>query len=357
MQEDIFKTNNFHLIRLLAALQVLLHHSFTHLQVDGSFISSIAFFFPGVPVFFFTSGFLISRSYENNSRIKEYTQNRALRIFPALVVCALFTIISVAFTGYFSTIEVGFSDIVIWLASQVSFLQFYNPDFMRAYGVGAINGSLWTISVELQFYILIPIVYGFFGLAGENKKRNNIVIIALILFFILINRLYAASFAEHGEEIIHKLWKQSFSPWFYMFLIGVLFQKNFEFLSRLLADRIFVMLIIFVPIVYGLKLFFGLRMGNQVNPVSFTLLALFIFSMAYSYRGLSKRLLGDNDISYGVYIYHMPLVNMLIYLGLTASMGYLLLEVFATFIIAVFSWRVVERRCLQLKKHPLNPLR
>ena len=34
-----------------------------------------------------------------------------------------------------------------------------HPDFLRGYGVGVLNGSLWTIPVELQFYALVPLIY------------------------------------------------------------------------------------------------------------------------------------------------------------------------------------------------------
>ena len=66
--KDIFKVNNFDLIRLIAALQVVFDHCLDHLKIDQKwfFLSEISRLFPGVPIFFFVSGFLISKSYENN---------------------------------------------------------------------------------------------------------------------------------------------------------------------------------------------------------------------------------------------------------------------------------------------------
>ncbi len=46
-----------------------------------------------------------------------------------------------------------------WLAGQVSFLQFFNPEQFRGFGIGVANGALWTITVELQFYVFIPLLY------------------------------------------------------------------------------------------------------------------------------------------------------------------------------------------------------
>ena len=65
--------NNFDLIRLLAALQVLLGHGINHLQILGyEHILNAISFFPGVIIFFVISGFLITRSYIT----KKYQKNR-----------------------------------------------------------------------------------------------------------------------------------------------------------------------------------------------------------------------------------------------------------------------------------------
>lgn len=41
----------------------------------------------------------------------------------------------------------------------MSVVQFYNPDLLRGYGVGVLNGSVWTIPVELQYYAVLPLLY------------------------------------------------------------------------------------------------------------------------------------------------------------------------------------------------------
>ena len=72
------KTNNFDLIRLAAALQVALMHALAGLGVATAAwpLRAIADWFPGVPIFFFISGFLISKSFEKNSVVREYALNR-----------------------------------------------------------------------------------------------------------------------------------------------------------------------------------------------------------------------------------------------------------------------------------------
>src|SRR5262245_53294221 len=96
-----FRTNNFDLIRLFAASQVVFHHASVHLDAAASGpVWSALEQFPGVPIFFFISGFLISRSYEANSTLREYATNRILRIYPGLWICLAVTTLAVAATGY-----------------------------------------------------------------------------------------------------------------------------------------------------------------------------------------------------------------------------------------------------------------
>lgn len=42
-----------------------------------------------------------------------------------------------------------------WTISQVTVFQFYTPSSIEIYGVGNPNGALWTISMELQVYVVI----------------------------------------------------------------------------------------------------------------------------------------------------------------------------------------------------------
>src|SRR5690606_1272838 len=106
--------NNFDLIRLLAALQVAVLHVLYYLSPqwrDHAPFQLLAVF-PGVPIFFFISGFLISRAYERASSTRNYARNRALRIFPALHVCVLLNLIAVGITGYFYAVDASFLDIL-----------------------------------------------------------------------------------------------------------------------------------------------------------------------------------------------------------------------------------------------------
>lgn len=357
MAHQAFRFNNFDLLRLIAAMQVVVLHSVGILKIDpNSAVNGLLQFihlFPGVPIFFFISGFLISKSYESNHKIYEYSQNRILRLYPALIICVAFSMVLIFISGYMATVDASAFDWSFLFLAKTTIAQFYNPDFMRAYGDGVLNGSLWTITVELQFYFMVPIIYMLFKLHGS--KKTNLKLIALIVIFLLINRIYANIPAEYHNEVAYKLFRVSFFPWFYMFLIGMFVQKNFEFFYKFLAGRFVLIFLLYIFIGYLAKTY-HLELGNNLNPVIFIFLVVLIFSFAYSFTNLSNRLLKGNDISYGTYIYHMPVINFMLYHGLTEDFKYAIYVFFITIMLALISWCFIEKKSLALKKHPLNPL-
>ena len=349
------KTNNFDLIRLAAALQVALIHAAADLRVSAPTwpFRAIADLFPGVPIFFFISGFLISKSFEKNSVLREYLQNRFLRIYPGLVVCFLLSLGSVALTGYFSTIHASPADVLLWIGAQLSVAQFYNPEFMRHYGLGVLNGSTWTITVELQFYVLVPLMYGALRWQSLSRRHFNLILGGLILGFMIANQAYMHAAAFQSRPLWYKLIGVSFAPWFYMFLVGVLFQKNFEVIQRWFGGR-------FVPVLAGYGALglisdrlLGWGFGNSLNPLLFIALAIVTFTAAFSRITLSDRILRRNDLSYGVYIYHGPVINFILATGVGSGWIGFPLAIASTLGLSYASWRLVEKPALSLKRHPL----
>ena len=349
------KTNNFDLIRLAAALQVALIHAIAGLGIAAAAAPwrAIADWFPGVPIFFFISGFLISKSFEKNSVVREYALNRFLRIYPGLAVCFLVSLVSVWFTGYFARVDFSPTAMLVWAGAQLSIAQFYNPDFMRHYGVGVLDGSTWTITVELQFYVLVPLMYGLLRWQRLSRRRFNLILGGLILGFVLVNQAFMHAAAFHSRPFWYKLVGVSFAPWFYMFLIGVLFQRNFEVLRGWLAGRFLPVLVAYCAIGFLASHVFGWGFGNSLNPLLFIALSILTFTSAFSAQTLSDRLLRRNDVSYGVYIYHEPVINVLIVMGLAARWSSVALAIALTIAVAYASWRLVEKPALTLKRHPL----
>ncbi|MBX3565267.1 MAG: acyltransferase [Sphingomonas sp.] len=274
---------------------------------------------------------------------KPFFTNRLLRLYPALYFCFAATVLSVYLSGYFNT---AFSprQFAIWGVTSLTFFQFYNPDFLRGYDVGAINGSLWTIAVELQFYMLAPILY--FAL---NRYRK-LVGIAFVLFVAanMVNTIY-----NDKESPAWKLYAVSFIPWFYMFIGGAYLSADAALYERILKGHPLLYLVAYL-VTYAPSAWLELGTNNDVNVVCYALLVAFIFRVAFYKRELSNNILHGNDVSYGVYIYHMPIVNLLLYLGLQDAYAYLWLALTATAAIAIFSWFCIEKPSLKLKKISLR---
>jgi peptidoglycan/LPS O-acetylase OafA/YrhL len=338
--------NNFDIIRLFAALEVAISHTTSHLNIKIPAIFKIINYFPGVPIFFFISGYLIYQSYSNiqEKKIKVFFTNRFLRLYPALFFCFVVSFLSVYLSGYLKTQDYTFKDFLVWAFTSLTFFQFYNPDFLRAYGLGAINGSLWTISVELQFYVLTPIL---FILYRKYKKAS----IAIAVILVLAN--LGNTVLNDRSSIAIKLIGVSFVPWFYMFMVGAYISVNQKLQTKILSVNPLIYLILYVAS-YWIASKYGLGTRNGINFVSYILLCFLIFKLAYTKPTFSRNLLGGNDISYGIYIYHMPVVNFMLFYEIQATTSSFLTALVGTISIAIISWYLVEKPSLKLKKVALR---
>ncbi|MFT6716153.1 MAG: peptidoglycan/LPS O-acetylase OafA/YrhL [Saprospiraceae bacterium] len=337
--------NNFNFIRTIAALQVLVVHSFHHFELDSAFVDYIKVF-PGVPIFFFLSGYLISKSYESKEHlgIVTFFKNRILRIFPALIVCVVVSIAAVFFTGYFSEVSFTAAKFLSWFVAQISFFQFYNVDFMRGYGVGVLNGSLWTIAVELQFYALTPILFYLF-------RKSKVFVAILLLGSLAINFYIKPGWGYNWSSMPFKLLYASSLPWFYMFVLGFLYSQ-YAFL-REFASKVNVFLLLGL---YILSMNFvgsyEVNGSNAINPVSVLILTVFLTKLSKVNLKLPTRIqsfLDNYDISYGMYIYHMPVINVFLYTSLFTGLSNIFLVIIITFVFAFLSWTLVEKKSLKLK--------
>lgn len=319
-----YKNNNFDMIRLMAAFQVAVAHTQSHLEVTflPVFLEAIWGFFPGVPIFFFVSGFLISMSFERCHSNKIYAANRVLRIYPALLVCLIISILSVVLSGY----SISDGDFFAWLAAQATIVQFYNPDFLRGYGVGVLNGSLWTIPVELSFYLLLPLIY----YVGNKLKQIDVVLLFLFLLSLLADAWHEEYYMQLSGNIFFKLFHVSLIPYLWMFLLGALFQRFYDVLHRFVAGK------------------------STIFFILYLLLALFLLSFAISMNGKPGKWLGGNDISYGIYIYHMVVVNIFLHQNAVGSYTVAFIALFVTTLLAYLSWKVVERPALRLKQRSIH---
>lgn len=345
MYQSTILKNNFNLLRILAAVQVLIVHSFNHFEIESAFINVLKVF-PGVPMFFFISGYLIGGTYIRNYHKgnKVFFMNRVLRLYPALIICFIFSLLFVYFSGYFSKINLEASSLVSWILAQITFFQFYNAEFMRDYGIGVLNGSLWTISVEIQFYLLTPVIFFLI-----NKRK----LLMFILFFIsLIVNIYLRIYLNWDLTYM-KLLSVSFIPWVYMFLLGYICNIYKKDIFQLIAKiNIFIILALYFASMNLIGLY-ELNAQNGINPISVLILSILIlkFSQLNIYLPkLASNFIDKNDLSYGLYIYHMPIINFLLYKEIHTPIYNVILTIICSFVFAYFSWKFLEKYMLKLKK-------
>lgn len=164
-----FEDNSFDVIRIISAIFIVLGHIVTHLEAPIFVpVLYVQQRWIGLICLFVISGYVIPASWERCKNKQEYLKKRVMRIYPALYGVTFFSLIAIIVFGVlYSHLKVQGADIVTWIIGQLTFFQFYTPSSIAAYGVGNPNGSLWTISMEIQIYILIMFFYDWL------KKRSK----------------------------------------------------------------------------------------------------------------------------------------------------------------------------------------
>ena len=358
------RRNNFDLLRVAAALQVVQLHATEHLHVVlgpvGQAVNGVLGLFPGVPIFFVVSGFLISQSYERSPDIRAYARNRALRIYPALWTCFGVSLVLLAGFGALTRSFVASPSFWAWIASQLTIVQFFNPDALRTFGVGVVNGSLWTIPVELEFYILLPLLYRW-CVRGRSRGASTAALGAMALLSFGIWCAWQLA----GAGVAGKLVQVTLAPHLFMFLLGTMMQRNWDRLAPLLEGRAPLWIGVYLavrileralggaPVSAGA---YGAARLALMSAVWIGALALVVVSVAHTWTGASQRTLRGHDISYGIYVYHMLAVNACVQLHLTGSLTALAVVYALTCAAAIASWVLIERPALRLKQRRPRPL-
>lgn len=167
---------NFDVIRLIAASSVIFSHAFLIgegtegneplVRLLGA--GNIAGIY-GVFIFFIISGLLVTQSSIGTHSVPRFLWKRFLRIYPALIVCAI--VCGVVLGAIFSTMGptaywahplglkyVAWTAIAPNLRWRIPTVSFYTD--ASGYLGETINGSLWTIPQEIICYLLVAAMAG-----------------------------------------------------------------------------------------------------------------------------------------------------------------------------------------------------
>jgi peptidoglycan/LPS O-acetylase OafA/YrhL len=335
--------NSFDFLRLFFAVMVVLFH-IAVLSQNKFLLPWLGKIDGRLPVcgFFIISGFLISRSYARSAGLKDYFKKRMKRLLPGylfvVLLCALamVSLSKFSFAAYFIN-----ADLFKYVLCNLSFLNFLHPCLPGVFEnnpICAVNGALWSIKVEVCFYLLVPVLFYFL-----NRTSKKILLLVALYALVLIHNYLLKRYLEPEHKEIYASLTNQLPALMAYFLSGMMLHFYFGFFLKNKGVLLLVAIPIFV-VEYNLEY-------EMFLPLAF---AVMVFYFAYSglFRSLNN-FAKNGDFSYGVYIFHFPIIQTLIYLGLFDGGWNVGVALFITILLtaaaALFSWHVIEKRFLALK--------
>jgi peptidoglycan/LPS O-acetylase OafA/YrhL len=335
------RDNNFNLIRILAALAVLVTHSFALSIGDpqaepfrtslGMTMGSIA-----VDVFFVTSGFLVGASLLKSQNTLDFILARALRIFPALWVMLVLLVfgLGLAFTTLSATDYLHSKAVYAYLlrsASLVWGVGFVLPGVFdtNPYPSG-VNGSLWTLPFEVRMYLILALAWLICALA--RQRRVQALQVSLVAMAALSGLVV----------VLSHIWPVAINPstLFFMFFTGSAFYVLRQHVR--LNHGLFAALALALVLSAGQAQWFGL--------VYLASIAYVVFYLAYVPSGAIRHYNRLGDYSYGVYIYAFPVQQSIAAWAPGVSvLGMVILSATITIGLAMLSWHGLEKFALSHK--------
>jgi peptidoglycan/LPS O-acetylase OafA/YrhL len=200
--------------RALACLLVFFYHSALNLQAGR-----IVFFgYNGVHLFFVLSGYLLGgkllerlSSGDRWWTIFVYLRHRLLRIYPAYFFCLCVFVLLRHFSGTNAPTVLDF-------LSRVG-LYFNYLDMTDLF---AIHAALWTLAVEIQFYVVLPFASLLALSLFKDWKQATVGLGILFVLVGLISRSYEILFVNHwwpSVTIVRFKWVFSYLD---LFGVGIL---------------------------------------------------------------------------------------------------------------------------------------
>jgi peptidoglycan/LPS O-acetylase OafA/YrhL len=332
------RDNNFQLIRFLAASAVIVFHCYalTDHWTDEplwKLAPELNLSVLGVGAFFVASGFLVTRSWLERRRLVAFVAARVLRIYPALVCATLLTMALAAWSSTLSwqtfVVDSRTHDYAWRTALAWDFVTGLPGAFATNPYRDAVNGSLWTLPVELRLYVGIAIA----GVLGLLARRAVWAAVIVASFALILARpeLFPIVPNDKGTRAL-------------AFLFGL---GSLVYVWR---DRIPVTILGLLGAVALVAVDpWGAGRGVLFPP----LLAYAVLVVAYHPRLRWRTFNRLGDYSYGLYIFSFPIQQILINrLGAPAASSPLGLFAVAfplTLALAALSWHVVEQPALGLK--------
>lgn len=320
-----FAENCFDVLRLYSAFYVMTLHIMRHVRLQE--VSHIFDWWNGVVVLFCISGFLIPASMERSKGVWDFLKKRVLRIIPSLWMCIIVgVIVASLFTGF--VLDKTF---VKWFAGQLLFVRdLPQPDFISEFGIGNFQANLWTMIFTVQFYIITAVIYRFL------KNRRLWVWIAVMAVSVMLNLAVPylqEILPERGRLIV----SHSCISYFYIYFAGWFIYRYRDKIVPILAKTKILCAVLFIlRALYCEK--YGVRIGDYQDMVQVILLCMLTIGIGYSFGKVRFKF----DLSYGLYLYHMIIVDIFTETGHIGSMKYVVMVYVIAVLCAVVSHYLVD---------------
>jgi peptidoglycan/LPS O-acetylase OafA/YrhL len=339
------RSNNFDLIRLGAALAVMFGHSFwiqpsmgriepilahTGLEYTGSL---------AVYTFFLISGMLVTASYVRQKSALKFATLRAARIYPALFVCVLLSayVLYPALSTKGVMGSLASTDAWDYFARNAALFRgtvWVLPGLFEDVALkGVVNGSLWTLPLEVKCYVL---VFGL-GILGLLRWRWAIIVGAMLA---LAGIYYVVSHGapyEFISQIANKPTGYSFYPACF-FVFGMM----------LYAMRRSIPIYPLAWLVMAIS-YIAVRHLAVAQPVFYLTVIYGILWLAHT--PLLHRFSPKADLSYGIYLWAFPMQQIVASIWPHGdNLICLFLSVPMTLALAFLSWHAVEKPAMKLAR-------
>lgn len=292
--------------------------------------------------FFTLSGYLIFGSYDRRPHLRKFLIRRAQRILPPYILIVLICAFCLVAISSFSPWEY-FSSTQWWkyLMANLSFLNFLEPTLPGVFEynpIEAVNGSLWTMKIEWMLYLSVPLVVWICQRVRWNRSK-------LFIAIYLLSALYKFSllylYKQSGEEMYLILSRQVFGQLCY-FYAGAFIYFHIEQFRKHSKVLLVIACIIFLfrNYIYGYE--------QLLEPA-----VISIFIICASMMGKwGKTLNRIDNVSYDMYLFHFPIIQVSVWSGITNILGAwfgLLWVTTTTLLFALISWHFIGKRFLQGK--------
>jgi peptidoglycan/LPS O-acetylase OafA/YrhL len=343
-----FSRNNLDFLRVILASIVVLFHvsALTELPafaILGKYCSPHF----AVRSFFVISGLLIYRSYTRSSSVASYFDKRARRIYPAyfativIASLALVCMSTVPLSVYFGP---GFWK---YLGANLLFLNFLAPSLPGVFttnNLSAVDGALWTLKIEVVFYLFVPVLHYLCNRFGTKLTVGTLFILSSVWKYgfdwLAVIHNAQATYVDDAPRNIYQKLDVQFPAQLVYFLAGVLLLLYFDKLKLHFRSILAIATVLFL-----VDHFFT----GEILDVFWISGFVFAFGFWRYFGNFAKH----GDFSYGLYIVHWPILQTFIALGVARYSPSVFFAVSVTTIVlaSVLMWKLVESKFLARSNH------